>query len=66
MYYRAVQPYSKPSKLQIKEGEEADSVTDMFIVLYKRCQPHKAKIPYIKNNTFSLKKECYYILNNGF
>jgi len=55
-YCRAVQPYSKPSKLQIKMGEEDDSVKDMFIVLYKRQQPHKAKISYNKNNTFYLKK----------
>lgn len=30
--YRAVQPYCKPSKVQIKVGEKDDGVTDMFIV----------------------------------
>lgn len=44
----AVQPYSKPRNLQIKVGEEDDSVKGMFSVLYHRQQPQRAKIPYLK------------------
>lgn len=66
MHYRPLQPYPKPSKVQLKMGEKDDGITDMFIVFYKRRQPHRARIPYIKNNILHLKKECYYILNDRF
>lgn len=48
----AVQPYSKPRNLQIKVGEEDDSVKGMFSVLYHRQQPQRAKIPYLKLRHF--------------